>query len=199
MEGFFQGKLDNFCALYAVLNAMQRTHGITHWAARKLFHAGLTGFAKDEALWTDIVCNSTNYIKEVQMFVDIINDEGTFLSASQPFPDGKATVTEVVRVLTEWSGLDKKKGQQLHEMAEGKAVVLQFKRFLPFRGAPLISHWTAVKEVVGNEIRFLDSSLEKTATYALPSNGFGTSEDEIRAGRLFLIDPATIYLLQAPE
>lgn len=196
MEALFQGKLDNFCALYAVLNAMQRTHGINHWDARKLFHAGLISFSRDTELWEKIVCNRTDYIEEVGAFLKIIKKEGTPVHYTQPFPDGKASIAEVLEVIKEWSPINKK-GTTLYEQAEGKAVVLQFKRFLPFRGAPLISHWTAVKEYTGSDIRFLDSSLEKSATYALPENGFCTCEKEVKQGRLFLINPATIYLLDS--
>lgn len=199
MEAFFQGKLDNFCALYAVLNAMQRTHGINHWSARKLFHAGLVGLSRDEQSWKNIVWNDTDYISEVRSFIEIINAEGTSLQYTHPFPDGKAGIEDVLTVVADWSQCDRSKGDTLWEMAGGKAVVLQFKRFLPFRGAPLISHWTAVKEFSGNELRFIDSSLEKTATYALPRNGFCTCEDELKEGCLFLIDPATIYLLEAGD
>ncbi|MCT4534374.1 hypothetical protein [Halodesulfovibrio sp.] len=197
MEAFFQGKLDNFCALYAVLNAMQRTHGINHWSARKLFHAGLIGLSKNAESWGKIVWNDTDYIAEVRSFIEIINAEGTSLQYTHPFPDGKAGIAEVLDAIGSWSSLESDESASLRERSGGKAVVLQFKRFLPFRGAPLINHWTAVKEFAGNEIRFMDSSLEKTATYALPSNGFCTHEDDLKEGRLFMIDPATIYLLEA--
>lgn len=197
MEALFQGKLDNFCALYAVLNAMQRTHGINHWEARKLFHAGLVSFSQDTEHWEKIVCCRTDYISEVQSFLHVIQGKGTPLEYTQPFPDGKASIDDVLAVIKDWSPVNKERGVTLYDQSEGKGVVLQFKRYLPFRGAPLISHWTAVKEYVGNEIRFIDSSLEKTATYALPENGFCTNEKEIKQGRLFLINPATIYLIDS--
>lgn len=197
MEALFQGKLDNFCALYAVLNAMQRTHGISHWEARKLFHAGLMSFSQDAESWEKIVCNRTDYITEVQSFIKVICDVGPAIHYTQPFPDGKASIAEVLEVVRGWSSMEQHRGTALHEQAGGKGVVLQFKRYLPFRGAPLISHWTAVKEYVGSELCFIDSSLEQTATHALPENGFCTCEEELKQGRLFLINPATIYLLES--
>lgn len=197
MEALFQGKLDNFCALYAVLNAMQRTHGISHWEARKLFHAGLISFSQDVESWEKIVCNRTDYIAEIQSFITVIRNEGSPIHYTQPFPDGKASIADVLDVVRQWSPVDKHKGPTLFEQAGGKGVVLQFKRYLPFRGAPLISHWTAVKEYAGSEIRFIDSSLEKIATHALPENGFCTREEELKQGQLFLINPATIYLLES--
>ncbi|MEZ6853286.1 hypothetical protein [Halodesulfovibrio aestuarii] len=199
MEALFQGKLDNFCALYAVLNAMQRTHGINHWEARKLFHAGLLSFSRDAESWENIVCNRTDYIAEVQSFINLIRSEGTSIHYTQPFPDGKASIADVLKVVKAWSPVEQGKGTSLYEKAGGKGVVLQFKRFLPFRGAPLITHWTAVKEFVGSEIRFIDSSLEKNATYALPQNGFCTREDELKQSQLFMVNPATIFLLEARD
>ena len=195
MDAFFQGKLDNFCALYAVLNAMQRTHGINHWAARKLFHTGLIEFARDETIWKDVVTNSTDYISEIETFIEIINREGINVEYIRPFSSGKASIEEVHTAIKDWSRIPPDNIDGI----SGQAVVLQFKRYLPFRGSPLISHWTAVSECVGNEIRFIDSSLEKMATYTLPSNGFCTHEDDVKGGRLFLIDPSTIYLLKASD
>lgn len=195
MDAFFQGKLDNFCALYAVLNAMQRTHGINHWAARKLFHTGLIDFARDEKAWEGIVTNSTDYVSEIKTFIELINREGFDIDYVRPFSAGKATIEEVRSVIEDWSATPAESADGV----SGQAVVLQFKRYLPFRGAPLISHWTTVSACSESEIRFMDSSLEKMATYTLAANGFCTHEDDVKGERLFLIDPSTIHLLKASE
>ena len=38
LKPFFQGKLDTFCAIYAVLNALRLTHGIQTLKALSLIH-----------------------------------------------------------------------------------------------------------------------------------------------------------------
>ena len=38
LKPFFQGKLDTFCAIYAVLNALRLTHGIQTLKARDILN-----------------------------------------------------------------------------------------------------------------------------------------------------------------
>ena len=48
---FFQGKLDTFCAIYAVLNALRLTHGIQTLKARDILNETLLSLAgKPDAL-----------------------------------------------------------------------------------------------------------------------------------------------------
>ena len=38
MQPFYQGKIDNFCAMYAVLNALQVLFSLTPHQARRIFN-----------------------------------------------------------------------------------------------------------------------------------------------------------------
>ncbi len=45
LKPFFQGKLDTFCAIYAVLNALRLTHGIQTLKARDILNETLLSLA----------------------------------------------------------------------------------------------------------------------------------------------------------
>ena len=47
MQAFFQGKVDNFCAVYAVLNALQLLYAITPLEARRIFNRTLMDISAD--------------------------------------------------------------------------------------------------------------------------------------------------------
>ena len=46
LKPFFQGKLDTFCAIYAVLNALRLTHGIQTLKARDILNETLLSLAE---------------------------------------------------------------------------------------------------------------------------------------------------------
>ena len=41
MQAYFQGRVDNFCAVYAVLNALQVLFGLSPLAARRIYNRTL--------------------------------------------------------------------------------------------------------------------------------------------------------------
>lgn len=45
LKPFYQGKLDTFCAIYAVLNALRLTHGIRVLKARDILNETLLALA----------------------------------------------------------------------------------------------------------------------------------------------------------
>ena len=47
MQAFYQGKIDNFCAMYAVLNAVQVLFGLAPLHARKIFNRAMMEQARD--------------------------------------------------------------------------------------------------------------------------------------------------------
>ena len=47
MHALYQGKIDNFCAMYAVLNAVQVLFGLAPLHARKIFNRAMMEQARD--------------------------------------------------------------------------------------------------------------------------------------------------------
>lgn len=50
LKPFYQGKLDTFCAIYAVLNALRLTHGIRVLKARDILNETLLALAGSPTL-----------------------------------------------------------------------------------------------------------------------------------------------------
>ncbi len=55
IKPFYQGKLDTFCAIYAVLNALRLTHGIRTSKAREILNATLLGISENRKLFEDVL------------------------------------------------------------------------------------------------------------------------------------------------
>ena len=69
MTPLFQGKIDNFCAAYAVLNAMRLIHGISDLQARALFSELLLSQSRDEKAFRAILSHGTDYVDMVDAFL----------------------------------------------------------------------------------------------------------------------------------
>lgn len=65
IKPFYQGKLDTFCAIYAVLNALRLTHGIRTSKAREILNATLLGISENRKLFEDVLYMRTNYVDMV--------------------------------------------------------------------------------------------------------------------------------------
>ena len=62
---FFQGKLDTFCAIYAVLNALRLTHGIQTLKARDILNETLLSLAGKPDALRAVLEQDTDYMQLV--------------------------------------------------------------------------------------------------------------------------------------
>ena len=62
MRPFYQGKLDVFCAVYAVLNALHLLHGLSTWQGKRILAELLVELPVSHPdRWRDIVYNETDH------------------------------------------------------------------------------------------------------------------------------------------
>ena len=61
VKPFFQGKLDTFCAIYAVLNALRLTHGIRVLKARDILNETLLALAGAPEAFRAVLEQKTDY------------------------------------------------------------------------------------------------------------------------------------------
>ncbi len=71
MKPFYQGKIDTFCALYAVLNSFLLTHSIRTLKARSLFNETLMELAKDPDLFQQVLDQTTDYFEVVDSMIEL--------------------------------------------------------------------------------------------------------------------------------
>ena len=120
LKPFYQGKLDTFCAIYAVLNALRLTHGLRVLKARDILNETLMGLAATPQAFRAVLEQETDYCALVDGMLRV--QRRSFpLEIRQPFAvtDDPAPVKEVQGVAFQavnrhWTTADSLEGDTLH-------------------------------------------------------------------------------------
>ncbi len=182
MTPFFQGKIDNFCAVYAVLNAMQLVHGISAFQARALFSELLLRQSRDEEAFRAILNHNTDYIELVDAFFERLAQSFP-LRVSAPFGE-KEPCGDVWEALTDYARPEL-----------GRSAVFRFRRYEAFSVRPRADHWTTVHKLEGNVLRFFDCSLESDGLYHLTRQLMKDDVDQ-RVAEYVLVPPESVRLVE---
>lgn len=158
---FYQGQLDNFCAAYAVLNALKLIRNIPPLQARVLFNEVLFHEAKNPETWLDVINHSTDYHAMVSRMLQMWTTEYSY-NTFCPFSD--VPLNAEIPLEDVWNTLQK-------NVIHGKStVVMRFCRFLPQRSSPVVDHWSTIGHMDDNTIYLFDCSLEPSGWYILDRN-----------------------------
>ena len=157
MQPFYQGKIDNFCAMYAVLNALQVLFSIGPHQARRIFNRALYAQAADPDMFGKILEHRTDYVSLVDfMLEDVRRHEFPGLCVSAPFaPD--ASCDQV------WEAL-----RSCARPPMPLVSIFRFLRIAPPSERPYVAHWTVGHYMDMEGLHFLDCSLEAGALFCLP-------------------------------
>ena len=157
MQSFYQGKIDNFCAMYAVLNALQVLFSIGPLQARRIFNRVLLAQSADAEAFSRILEHRTDYVALVDyMLDDVRRHEFPGLCVKAPFkPD--TPCNEV------WEAL-----RSCARPPMPLVSVFRFLRIAPPSEKPYVDHWTVGYYMDMEGLHFLDCSLEAGALYCLP-------------------------------
>ncbi|MDR1776622.1 MAG: hypothetical protein LBR31_02170 [Desulfovibrio sp.] len=184
---FYQGKLDTFCAIYAVLNALRLTHGIRTLKARDLLNLTLLKLAADPAALRAVLAQDTDYIDLVD---DLLN------MAGQRFP---------IHIHKPFSEADKPSPEALWNTCRTwldggtpRAVVLRFLRSLKPTAPPLSRHWTTVDRMNNDTLHLFDSSHDAEAILNIRKSAFVTRQEHVDEARLIYIQPSSLRFLRLP-
>lgn len=185
MKPFFQGKLDFFCAFYAVLNGLRLTHHIRTVEARDIFHNTLIGLAPNAEAFRAVVTQTTDYIPLVDGMLRI-QEQQRALVVHKPFissktPDSPADVWDCCKT---WLAGD-----------SHRAVVFRFARHLAHDAPPVNHHWTTGRHIADNCLELFDCSHEETAVQRIAHNAFVTVPNAVDKKHLICIEPPSIRLL----
>lgn len=157
MRAFYQGKIDNFCAIYAVLNAVQVLFGLSPFEARKIFNRTLMEHSRDPENFQKILEHRTDYLNLVDgMLDDIRAHEFPQLAVEAPF-GSEASYQEV------WEALRCSAERSLPRIS-----IFRFLRIIPPSEKPYVDHWTVGHYMDTEGLHFLDCTLEAGALYSLP-------------------------------
>lgn len=182
---FHQGALDNFCALYAVVNAFCRTHALTAFQARRMFHDTLLRLAQDDEVFTAAVTAATDYTGIVHDMLEWYG-AGLFpLHVQSAFADEPAGESDFWSMAADW-------------LAAGarRTMLLRFMRYVPGQDAPVVRHWTAADRLLGDSLFLLDSSRDSGALPVLLRHQVTCFRERVNEERFVRIIPSSCLLLQ---
>ena len=181
MQPFYQGKIDNFCAMYAVLNAVQIVHELSPGQARNIFNLFLFHASRDEKKFWDILTHKTDYTREVDQMLEMVSQTHA-IKAQAPFHRDQPCA-EVWRAMTE---------QVRPE--EHKTVLFRFCRYSAMSMKPKVDHWTSSLCMDEGGIRLFDCSLEPDGLYHLKPEQLKQAP-ALLAGDYFVIPPESVRFL----
>lgn len=184
MQPFYQGKIDTFCAVYAVLNALQILHDITPAQGRELFNGVLMRESRDEESFLNILTRRTDYVDLVDRVLEAVRFRYP-LKVRKPFSPGTPR-SEVWEALAEYARPDQR-----------RTGVLRFLRCVPQRSRPVIDHWTTAHRMDESGLHFFDSSLEPGGVYCLRGAELADGLTPLPR-EYFVIPPECVRLLSLP-
>lgn len=186
MQPYFQGQLDVFCSIYAVLNGLMLTHRLRPDAARAILHESIM----------DMAANPEHFKRQLDQDVEyhdlvdhILNREITRQDLLVGAPFGVRTAVPVDQL---WGTLQRWLSQPR------RAAVLRFVRPLALPGEPVIRHWTTAEAVRDDVIVLFDCSKEPSAIREIKKDKMLAEPDGLRPGLVY-VDPSSIRLLGAGE
>lgn len=184
MQPFYQGKIDTFCAVYAVLNALQIVHGITPGQARELFNEVLVYESRSEARFRAVLTHRTDYVDMVDHMLGMVSSRFP-LRALAPFTPGTPHA-EVWRALAGYAAPEAR-----------RSAVFRFRRYVPPREAPVVDHWTTAHTMDDAGLHLFDSSLEPSGVYCLKGDTLA-DRPGLHHREYFVIPPECVRLISLP-
>ncbi len=184
-NALFQGEIDVFCALYAVLNVLRRLYGLGLLESRDLFHETLVYEAQDIFNWCAILEQKTDYLKLVEAMLQRARKKYP-LNIHQPFARQKnVSATKI------WDCIV----QNAQESKAPTSLLFMFIRHLDVEKKLEIRHWTSAHILDKNKLVLFDSSRNKGALKVIEKDKIVPSYEELQLGKVWLV-PYSLYCIQ---
>lgn len=186
-EPFYQGQLDVFCAVYAVLNAVKITHNINAILARNILHNAIMELALQPEVLSSVLEQKTDYIFLVDKVLASIMQVFP-LKVEKPFPqmNNLPSPEHLFNSCEAW-------------LSKGvyRAVILRYLQYRNAEQRAINKHWTTVHVVENNILHFFDCSHKKHVILQAKLSEYTTDLNKISADRLMYIQPSSIRFIQA--
>lgn len=189
IKPFYQGKLDTFCAIYAVLNALRLLCGIRTVKARDILNSCLLSLGVRPAEFQAVLNQTTDYVSLVDRLLDELKKPWR-LEIVRPFQSQEdISVERFWQTCQMWIGGE-------NASRTGATVIFRFMRFLVPEKPPANRHWTTVEYISEEMLHLFDSSHEAEAILNIRKDGFATCEREVSPERLLLIPPESARFIR---
>ena len=168
LKPFFQGKLDTFCAIYAVLNALRLTHGIQTLKARDILNETLLSLAEKPGALRAVLEQDTDYMQLVDDMIQARQQRSPLL-VEKPFAEGEAVSPDALwEACREWLA-----------PGEGRCILFRFLRHLTPETPPMNRHWTCADRMDGDLLHLFDCSHEDEAVTLIPRESVVTRSADV--------------------
>ena len=186
MKPLYQGKVDTFCAFYAVLNGLRITHGIRTLKARLFFNDFLEQVAMRPGVLRQVLDQTTDYI-------DLVDDMLAMCSAQLPLTCSAPFSNDDVSVDTLWTTC-----YEWMNTWTNSTVLLRFFRYFVLGSPPGVRHWTTLESITEKTAHLYDSSHEADAILNLNRDSIVTRVEDVRAITMLYVQPSAVRLLSIP-
>lgn len=221
MQRYYQGQLDFFCAIYAVINALTALYGLTLAQARALLATMLSDISTYPDLWHATLLNKTDFHWLTEhMLIACIKGHSYPVRAFRPFtsdreiPETAVDLTNA-RVYTEASCDDALgKPENAHVLWKAfttflpeletqpkpgnarRVAILRFHRYMRFVEDPVVSHWSVTDRHYNGLLHLRDASKEESALYSLDPAVTVFAPELISDTHNVRIEPESIYFIE---
>lgn len=188
---FYQGKLDVFCAMYAVLNGLRLTHGVQTLKARDLLNTTLFGLSRNPVVFRDVLEQKTDYVFVVDGMLNMIGKKFP-LEVVKPFDvENRPDVEEFWQRCFDWLNPN---GAQV----EGRAIICRFLRYEPLKKSTIVKHWTTIDRIDGKKMHLFDSSHEAESIQNIGKDKIAVTVESADKERFLYMQPDTLRFLRLP-
>ncbi len=187
IKPFYQGKVDTFCAIYAVLNALRMTHAIRTLKARALFNDALLDLALDVAAFRDVLEQRTDYMALVDGMLEKVRRE---LSLDVIIPYGPGSRPDAD---TLWEAC-----RRWMDGGDKRTVIFRFMRFLQPEADPFVRHWTTIDRIDAATLHLFDCSHEAEAILNMRRGAFVTRREDVSKEKLLWVQPESLRFVRLP-
>lgn len=216
MQRFYQGQLDFFCAIYAVINALTALYAINLSQARSLFATALADIAKHPVLWRATLCNETDFHWLTDYLLLACGKIPSYpVRATRPFADrteipesaanlaGIPTQRTTSAAVTDpdviWAALEDWLPRTRTQPRAGSArhvAILRFHRYIRYLDQPIVSHWSMMDCHHDGVFQLRDASKEENALYSLDRDESVFAEQFVSGKKPVLIEPESVYFVE---
>ncbi|MBQ4567945.1 MAG: hypothetical protein IJA79_07455 [Desulfovibrio sp.] len=186
LKPFYQGKLDTFCAIYAVLNGLRLTHGIRVSRARDILNETLLALAATPEAFRAVLEQKTDYLHLVDGLLRA-QSRAFPLEVIRPFEQSQPPPEELWQTFRQWLIPGAK-----------RAAIFRFTRSMSPDVPPLNRHWTTADRMDDEILHLFDCSHEAEAILNIRKDSFVTRPEAVTAGRLLCILPESVRFLRLP-
>lgn len=221
MQRYYQGQLDFFCAIYAVINALTALYGLTLSQARALLATILSDISTHPGLWQATLLNKTDFHWLTEhMLIACVKGHSYPVRVFRPFaldreiPEAAVDLNNA-RVYTEtphndalgkpentpvlWKAFTDFLPELETQPKTGTArrvVILRFHRYMRFVEDPVVSHWSVADRHYNDLLHLRDASKEESALYSLDPAVTVFAPELISDTRNVRIEPESIYFIE---